>query len=855
MTAGLADPVSTASRLRLRGDVSAAARIVAPLWPIDTFIAVNPLGGLEDQPFGEAIARAGQFYGASGTLDEPTFRQFHAAGRITTGDLLQALARRHPAAYSYPAIGLAGQLVSATRLLMTDLLYGVPALPPSRLVRTRSELCDPAVAQAIDSQTAKWCAAFCDGDQATWTMPGREHGFYSAWRALAWRDRSLPAPVRRALHQLPDHPEDAVLAAFAALGITFAERHDYLQAHLTQLPGWAAHMKWQADHGSRDALLDYVALRLSYEAAWLSNPADYPPAAGTTPTPPQTGVDVISRTRRVAWMLGITDATETDITGASDILQMLPVPGRALIWLDAYESHYRDQLLNRLSQNLTAEPIERAAAQFVCCIDVRSEGLRRHLEAAGNYQTLGFAGFFAVALRYQQLAGGKPDSLCPVLLDARNPVAEVPVPGAEQHAAHYLAGLQTLTGAEDAFHAAKDHPLAPFALAEAAGWIAGPLAAGKTFFAGTYHQLRRRLLTRVAPIPATMLTVDDGFSLDEQVLFAETALTMMGLRTHFSRLTVLCGHGATTENNPYAAALDCGACGGHRGGPNARAAAGILNKNDVRRELARRGIVIPDDTHFLAAEHDTATDRITLLDTHFLPISHLDDATRLTADLTTASSALSVERCRTLPGAPARPRPATAARHTRTRSSDWSQVFPEWGLAGNAAFIIGPRQLTAGLCLDRRVFLHSYDGHADPEGTALETILTAPLIVAQWINSQYYFSTVAPDVFGAGTKTIHNVVSGIGILAGHNGDLKLGLPTQSVSCGQQLAHEPMRLLTVAQAPLARIDAIIGRNTILQHLLGHEWIHLAARETAAQPWQRHTQHGWQPWTTTTKEPTR
>ncbi len=175
---------------------------------------------------------------------------------------------------------------------------------------------------------------------------------------------------------------------------------------------------------------------------------------------------------------------------------------------------------------------------------------------------------------------------------------------------------------------------------------------------------------------------------------------------------------------------------------------------------------------------------------------------------------------------------------------DWAQVYPEWGLAGNACFIVGPRTMTAGIDLGRRAFLHSYDAAVDPGGAGLETILTAPLIVAQWINHQYYFSTVAPEVFGAGTKTIHNVVGTAGVLAGHNGDLQLGLPWQSVAVGDRLVHEPLRLLAIVQAPISRIDAIIDRNPVLQQLLDNEWITMTAREQHGDPWLLRTAGGWQ-----------
>ena len=268
------------------------------------------------------------------------------------------------------------------------------------------------------------------------------------------------------------------------------------------------------------------------------------------------------------------------------------------------------------------------------------------------------------------------------------------------------------------------------------------------------------------------------------------------------------------------------------------------------------GIEIPADTLFVAAQHDTAVDRVELLDPHLIPVEYQADLDQLERDLDRAGAALAAERCAVLPGAVPASRgaltPDRAVRHVSNRSSDWAQVYPEWGLAGNAAFIVAPRSVTRGLDLQRRTFLHSYEAEVDTDGSALETILTAPLVVAQWINCQYYFSTVAPQVFGAGTKTIHNVVGTVGVLAGHTSDLQLGLPWQSVSDGERLLHEPVRLLAVVQAPLARIDEIVERNPILQQLFGNDWVALAARERPGQPWQRWTRAGWRDWTDATNE---
>ena len=839
-----------AERARLRSEVALAGRILAPLWPLEGFIAVNPLGGLEDRPFEEAIALAGEVLGARGTLDESLFREAYAEGRVTAADLSRALGRRLPSLLEEPAVRLGESEYSAQEILLCDLRHGAPAPSPVRLARTRAERLVPAVAEAVDAQCAKWCGAFCDAGQSAWPMPGRERGFYLAWRDLAPRDRSLRRVERAALRDcLAECPEETVLAALDALGVPVDERRSYLQAHLACMPGWASHVRWRAEHAPGIDLVDYLAMRLAYESVLLDQGAARGGRAEVEDPQPDEDCSGAARARRIAEVMGANAVSGADLAAAAAALEYLPAHERGLVWLDAYESAYRDELLVSLAGGGAGDELQvPPAAQLVCCIDTRSEGLRRHLEELGDYETLGFAGFFAVAIRFQDLAGGAPSALCPVLLEPRNEVREFPADGAASLGERELAGRRALSGAEEAFHAAKDDLLSPFTLAEASGWAAGPIAAAKTVLAGPYGAVRQRLHREAAPPAPTVLNVQEAFSFQERALFAELALRMMGLTERFAPLVVLCAHGSSTENNPYAAALDCGACAGNRGGPNARTAAAILNGADVRRHLAARGIAIPDHTWFLAAEHDTANDCVTLLDPHLVPEGYRTDVEALGADLRRAGALLSRERCGSLPGAPTDPTPARARRHVRSRGRDWAQVFPEWGLAGNAAFIVGPRSLTRGVNLRCRAFLHSYEPAADPDGSALETILTAPLIVAQWINCQYYFSAVDPVVFGAGTKTIHNVIGSIGVLAGHNGDLQTGLPWQSLADGERLVHEPMRLLAVVQAPIERITRIIDRNTVLQRLFGNEWVALAARSGAGEPWLAHTTRGWEPWLT-------
>ena len=333
-----------------------------------------------------------------------------------------------------------------------------------------------------------------------------------------------------------------------------------------------------------------------------------------------------------------------------------------------------------------------------------------------------------------------------------------------------------------------------------------------------------------------------GFTLEEQALTVDTALRMMGFTKNFARLVLFCAHGSTSDNNPYESALDCGACGGNEGKPNARVLAMMANNQKVRERLIKTGIKIPPDTHFLAGQMDTTTDEVQLFDLEDVPPTHRADMARLQEDLREASALTSQERCARFPDIQQVLEEHKAEAYVRRRSVDWSQVRPEWGLSGNTAFLIGRRELTKGLDLGGRVFLHSYDYREDPSNRLLEVLLTGPQVVGQWINMEHYFSAVDNEVYGSGSKIYHNVVGRLGIMSGPWSDLRLGLARQTVMNGEVPYHEPMRLLTIIEAPRERIEKLIARHELLRHYYQNEWVHLAALDPEEQVWYRYRPSG-------------
>ena len=606
------------------------------------------------------------------------------------------------------------------------------------------------------------------------------------------------------MQSLPADADEAIGVLLDELNVPVHAAADYLHRLLLGLAGWSAHLQYLAREGSApDAPLHgLLAIRLTFEVALVRRHGADHFRAGLAAQP----------------------AAEAGAPPPRDLLL-------GLIWQQALEISFRRRLLTglQLAPNRSSAPV-RPAVQAVFCIDVRSEPLRRALEAQSpELETRGFAGFFGLPIEFVPFGGRQGKAQCPVLLKPQHRVHERLAgasPEEEERALHRLHLTRHLGQSWDAF---KSAPVASFSFVEAAGlgyaWrlVQDSFGLRRSTKAGACHGHPE---------------LDMAF--EDQVALARGALKNMGLTQRFGRLVLLCGHGASTVNNPYGSSLDCGACGGHAGDANARTAAALLNAAPVRAALAEHhGVVIPEDTIFLAGLHDTTTDEVRLFDIGRVPASHANDLQQLRTWLEAAGTAARRRRAATF-GLPSN----CADRDLRRRSRDWSQVRPEWGLAGNAAFVVAPRSRTRGLDLGGRVFLHDYDRTADADLSVLELILTAPMIVTNWINLQYYASSVDNRLWGSGDKVSQNVVGTFGVLQGGGGDLRTGLPLQSVHDGERLVHEPLRLSVLIEAERAAIDGILARHPGVSQLVENGWLHLVALEDDAQSaWLRQPSSGW------------
>lgn len=766
------------AKARLLAQVFNAAETVSAFWPLKSFIATNPLAGFEETNFFDAVKQGTQLFGGQGLPTRQMGQKALKEGRIERQALETVL-------HKYKVEHLYKPMVHDTE------------------VEDHSD--QTAATSQLNAHFIKYLAAFLDEGQASWEMPHREKGFYTCWKTLAQQDSALPN--RELVKQLPESSTEALLAMVK--DVPEDQREQLFAQHFAAMPGWSGFVKWRAKHKTYPWQQAYPITLRAYLVVRLA----------------------------MAKMLG-----EDGLRKVQPLDLMKIEEGK--YWLEAWENTYRDKLFARLQQTHRAErSTQRPDAQFVFCIDVRSEVFRRHLEAAGKYETIGFAGFFGVPIAHTDFGSDLVADSCPVLLHPQYRTTDRPCAGHEDRAEKHLHGLQTLSGLGSTMAKLKKDMVAPYATVEALGAYFGLGMAARTFVPKTakswVKQFRQALAPKPHLEPIAKKTVESefGLTLKQRVFHAEAALKIMGLTQNFAPFVFLAGHGSETVNNPYASGLDCGACGGNHGGPNARLMAAVFNDPEVRAELSQRNIEIPDDTLFIGAQHNTTTDDLEMF---LSPDFDSNRLARIQRGLERAREASNCERMTTF----------STKRNPDVRASDWAEVRPEWGLAGNAAFIVGSRAITQELDLGGRSFLHSYDWRADQDGKILEIILTAPMVVGQWINSQYYFSTVDNAVYGSGSKTTHNVVGKIGVMQGNASDLMTGLPLQSVMRADgDVYHEPLRLQTVVQAPVERLKKVISEQDVLKKLFHNEWVSLVVIDPMTGNFMRyHKDQTWQNLTT-------
>jgi uncharacterized protein len=540
----------------------------------------------------------------------------------------------------------------------------------------------------------------------------------------------------------------------------------------------------------------------------------------------------------------IENLNKDQIKNVFSCLKKLSNEKRGFLWLQAYEHHYREQLFNAVVKNENRgrwkKPGKRPQAQITFCMDDREEGIRRHLEEHNpDIETLGAAGFFGVAIKWQGLDDEKTSLLCPVVVDPVHLLKEKEGDDQQQQSQTRKSRRSLRIKFKDIIHQeTRRNIFTPLLVA-----LFAPMAflslLGKTFTFRASGRLLESIrdifdtpvhthveINTDKPVPdATPENNQLGYTDEEQADRIKGFLCTVGLNKQLAPFVVMMGHGSMSTNNPHLSAYDCGACSGRHGGPNARIFAAIANRPEIRQLLKQRGINIPDDTWILGAEHNTCDEVISWYDEDKIPENMQQAFAKLKTELTYATKKSAHERCRRLASAPNKPSLKKALNHIIGRAYDYSQARPELGHATNAAAFIGRRSISQGAFFDRRVFLISYDPtQDDDEGHIIETILLNAGPVGAGINLEYYFSTVNNDRYGSGSKITHNVTGLFAVMDGTSSDLKTGLPKQMIEI-----HEAMRLQVLVEAKVEVLTKIYQRQPALQELVGLGWLLLSAKD--------------------------
>ncbi len=751
-----------------------------------------------------------------------------------------------------------------------------PPTPVGPPLRRHRDLAFEATGQDTDQMVSelllRYCAAFFDQGFAQWTLP-LEEGFFATFSILYRQPFSPPDRWRRGLAKeltrIADAgltPVEVIWESMSQLGLAEEEIEPYLLQSLLALRGYAG-MIWQLEtRGDRAArpvpegtLVEYVAVWLLLERLALQHVAAESigyrgPLAELRQQLEAAPVDHSPSIQQRAFL--VFQLAQLEGWAPETMYRLRPREWRWVvreieafsrlerrrIYHLAFERRYRMQALDaivahrrRLGAEATATTTSRPSFQIACCLDEREESFRRHLEeVAPACRTYGVAGFFSVAMYYRGAADAHFTPLCPIIVRPRHYVAESVVAAladTDRRRRRHRRAIGTVTRR---VHLGSR--------TFAGGWVAGVLGSiaslplvMRVFFpratsrvcdwaakAVQTPSLTRLKLKRAPEVEPGPEGGQLGYHPDEMATIVEQLLRDIGIAHNLSRLVIVCGHGSSSLNNPHESAYDCGACGGNPGGPNARAFAQMANDPEVRSLVAARGIAIPHDTVFVGSYHNTCDDSMTYYDLELLPPSHWAEMERVKEQIEQARARNAHERCRRFESAQTTWSPRRALQHVEGRAEDLSQARPECGHATNVLCLVGRREWSRGLYMDRRAFLQSYDPSQDDEQyTILTRILQAVIPVCVGINLEYYFSYVDPNGYGSGTKLPHNIASLLGVMNGAASDLRTGLPWQMVEI-----HEPMRQLMVVETTPQAMLAIMAANPGIDRLIRGGWTQLA-----------------------------
>lgn len=852
--------------------------------PLHSFVHNNILLMFEDKDFHDAVAEAGTLYRARPYWPIYKYIEKFEEKKITEPDIMRAI--DHYLGQYAPKVDLESMGLTSKeyyyRLMFSELAFNddeiQPNIPNKNLWTTCQEKMEgktltlsrsrriwrakeywekyhnESYALSIHPLIIRLVSSYLDQGQSFWANPFMDNGFWSFFVFDITTQKNFMSGWRKDLLQKVQNyekrsPEEIIKAELTKKNIPEESWESYLLDILFDLKGWSGMVNkleqepWQATVKSPSIkLVDYIAALVLMESAMDSYHAEahsidlsiiHGRMEKIELRPFQLSIALYQITESFKlsdrWMREISSDTLIKLIDEIDSSEFRD---RVRLWHEAYEHHFHREAIEALSLHAKTPHAEfKPYAQLFFCIDDREESIRRHLEEIDhNVETFGVVGFFNIDMKFSSHKNKRLIAQCPPVVTPSRIVKEVPTIGAED-----FKKKNTFLGSSDLSLYYNSRTLfRGFLSTLVLGFVSLVPMFFQVFFPNHSKHLSKKLRNLITDDPNTEISLEQseegvGYSKLEMAKIVEGVLKMCGFSGSMSKLMVMIGHGASSTNNPFKQAYGCGACGGNAGIPNSKAFAKMANDPAVREELRKLNFVIPEDTFFVSGYHDTTTDEVHFFNLDLIPSELKNDFEKVRASLEEATKLNAFERCQRFSSF-TETDPSEALNHVRERAYDLAQPRPEYGHSTNALAVVGRRDLTKGLFMNRRSFLLSYDWKIDPDGAILRQVVLGGVPVCVNINMDYYFSCVDNDNFGCGSKLPLNLTSLLGVMTGSQSDLRIGLARQMVEI-----HEPIRNLTLIEAPIERVRTLFASHPRLRNILYNHWMRLAVLDPETNKW--------------------
>jgi uncharacterized protein len=824
--------------------------------PLKDFIHHNTLHAFQNRQFYDAIFKANTIFGFEVTFPVDDYRTLYKNGRIRE-DILDTIIQKRKGTGAAGQQGNKAGIIPFWKDIVLNKTYTNVFAP--RVGRLRANW---KAVYHIDLDTLvqpllfRILSSYLDQGIALWHFPNETKGLIYALKALEKDSLVSFFKSKRAKQLLFDEG----LSIEKLLNIVVGKPEYYEQYIFDQQcshRGWSGMVASIEDHPDGvlypkkialhdlivlDLLLEIDALDAQFGHNWqplVVAMADYKSAGShvgiTNSNKHQMRSDDIALSGVVAKLQPIDLFAEIQPTEQQEVLK---------IWQDAFEWTYYDEVLAALASPtrhtvrtpeggmpLSPKPVlnregnsmipplgVRGHFQALFCIDEREDSLRRHLEASDPHcETLGAPGFFGVEFYFQPQFGKFYEKLCPAPVTPKYLIKETHVTEHRKHALLYTKKAHsTLQGF---FISLSLGGVAALRLVQ---HLFSPKMSPAISDAFAHMNINGQLQIDNKGLDDQENGLQLGFTVPEMATRVENLLRGIGIIQDFSPIFYVVAHGSSSANNPHHGAHDCGACSGRPGSVNARVFSYMANKPEVRAILAKNGLIIPAETQFLGALHDTAADEIVFYDEHTLSPENTKRHAKNKVTFENALDLNAKERSRRFSSINTKQDIKKVREAIRRRSVSLFEPRPELGHGTNALCFIGNRKLTKNLFLDRRAFMNSYDYRTDLDGSRLLGVMRPIPVVCGGINLEYYFSRMDNYKLGAGTKLPHNVVGLIGVANSSDGDLRPGLPLQMIE-----VHDPVRLLILVEHYPEVVLKTIKTEAAVYEWFINGWVHLVA----------------------------